>query len=119
MKKKSKKSNKNTKKRTIKKMRVIIFFAVIIVSIYLLLNLDKILNKKTASMDTLITYMSYINEGKYEEMYEMISDTSKAKIEKEAFIKRNEEVYNEIEANNVRISDMSEEDENRKNKNHI
>ena len=49
--------------------------------------------EKTTPEDIWNQYISYINEEKYEEMYEMITDTAKSQISKEDFIKRNENIY--------------------------
>ena len=43
--------------------------------------------EKTTPEDIWNQYISYINEEKYEEMYEMITDTAKSQISKEDFIK--------------------------------
>lgn len=70
--------------------------------------------KLTKAMNTVSTYMSYINESKYDEMYAMLSENSKASVTKEEFITRNQTIYNEIEANNVSVYNMAEEEENGK-----
>ena len=48
--------------------------------------------------DTLNNYISLINEKKYEEMYELISESSKSKISLDDFIKRNKKIYEGIDA---------------------
>ncbi len=62
------------------------------------------------------TYFSYINEKKYEEMYELISETSKQNISKEDFVKRNKNIYNGIDATNVKIEiqELIEEEDKKK-----
>ena len=50
-------------------------------------------------------------------MYKMLSASSKNTITEEDFIERNRTIYEQLEARNVRTSNMEEEDENRKNKN--
>lgn len=113
MKKKSKKS----KKILMKKMRVIAVFVIVIVAIILLII--PMGNKETKAMKFVDTYISYINEAKYEEMYNMITSNSKGNISQEDFINKNKGVYGELEASNVTVYNMSEEEENRKNKNNI
>ena len=56
-------------------------------------------NKK----DVVYTFFSYIEQEKYEEMYELISETSKQKISKEDFVKRNKNIYGGIDATNITI----------------
>ena len=48
-------------------------------------------------------YISYINEQKYEEMYELLTEESKTKISKEDFIKRNENIYDGIDMTDMKI----------------
>ena len=52
------------------------------------------------------TYFSYINEKKYEEMYELLSKESKEAISKEDFVKRNKNIYNGIDATNNAIYEV-------------
>ena len=49
-------------------------------------------------------YVSKINEEKYEEMYQMLDDESKAKISEEDFIKRNKNIYSGIDMSNMQIT---------------
>ena len=60
-------------------------------------------------MKVIDKYMSCLNEEKYDEMYDMISESSKKAISKEDFISRNEEIYGQIEARSITVSDMKEE----------
>jgi len=48
-------------------------------------------------------YISKINEAKYNEMYEMISDRSKGQITEEDFVKRNKNIYEGIDMSNLKI----------------
>ena len=48
-------------------------------------------------------YIKLINEQKYEEMYELISEESKDKISKEDFIKRNSNIYSGIDMTNMQL----------------
>ena len=66
------------------------------------------------------SYMSYIEEEKYDEMYDMITDASKNSISKENFIARNKNIYSAIEVKNIKISNITEESlENRRYKTFI
>lgn len=62
--------------------------------------------------DTLNNYISLINEKKYEEMYELISESSKSKISLDDFIKRNKKIYEGIDAYDLKIElkDKNKED---------
>ena len=46
--------------------------------------------------DTLLKYMSYVEDGKYEKMYDLLNEESKKSISKEEFIKRNKNIYKGI-----------------------
>lgn len=104
MKKKSKKGKKS--KRRIKIL--LILLAVTTIIIFILKKTDRTFGL-TASMKVVDKYMSYLNEEKYEEMYDMISESSKKTISKEDFIARNEEIYGQIEARTISVSNMKEE----------
>ena len=49
-------------------------------------------------------YVSKINEEKYEEMYQMLDDESKAKFSEEDFVKRNKNIYSGIDMANMQIT---------------
>lgn len=51
--------------------------------------------------ELLVTYMSYIQEKKYEEMYQMLDVEASGQISEEDFIKRNFAIYEGIEIQNV------------------
>ena len=70
--------------------------------------------EKTTPEDIWNKYISYINEEKYEEMYEMITYTAKSQISKEDFIKRNENIYSGIDMANldIQITNVEEEEKN-------
>lgn len=61
-------------------------------------------------METVATFMSYINDRQYEAMYDMLSESAKKSTTKEEFIERNETVYNDLEVSQVNISNMKEEE---------
>ena len=48
-------------------------------------------------------YVKFINEANYEGMYNLITEESKAKISKEDFIKRNQNIYNGIDISNMQL----------------
>ena len=57
------------------------------------------------------TYISLINEQKYEEMYEMLTEESKAQISQKDFVKRNQNIYEGIEMSNMQIEITAVEEE--------
>ena len=46
--------------------------------------------------DTLLKYMSYAEDGKYEKMYDLLNEESQKSISKEEFIKRKKNIYKGI-----------------------
>jgi len=58
------------------------------------------------------SYISLINEQKYEEMYGMLTEESKAQISKEEFIKRNKNIYEGIEMSEMTAEITAIEEEN-------
>ena len=59
-------------------------------------------------------YISKINEAKYNEMYEMISNRSKGQITEEDFVKRNKNIYEGIDMSNLKIDIKNIEKESSK-----
>lgn len=74
-----------------------------------------VINKNKTKPENIWTqYISYINEQKYEEMYEMITEDTKAQITKEDFINRNKNIYDGIDMTDMQIEILSIEKENSK-----
>lgn len=48
-------------------------------------------------------YMAYIEDGEYEKMYSLLDESSKASVSKEDFITRNKNIYEGIEAENIKL----------------
>ena len=95
---------------------------IIVISIVLLLALIGggvywyifVLNADKNSPEEVLTqYVSYINEKDFESMYTLLSDSTKARVEKQTYLGRNSNIYNGIEATNVTISDLSYDKENK------
>ena len=60
---------------------------------------------KPAEPDELLTrYTELIASGRYEQMYALLSDEAKQSISEEAFIARNENIYEGIGANNISLT---------------
>ncbi len=60
---------------------------------------------------TLKEYYSLLSEHKYEEMYTYLSEDSQTKYSKEDFVKRNQNIYDGIEASQIEIVIDSKEDQ--------
>ena len=71
-------------------------------------------SKATKPENILNEYISKINEAKYNEMYEMISDRSKGQITEEDFVKRNKNIYEGIDMSNLKIDIKNIEKESSK-----
>ena len=96
-----------------KKIVIGIIIAIIIVVLAGVGVAVYILNQnKTNPEEIWKSYISKINEQKYEEMYQMLSETSKQQISQEDFITRNKNMYEGIEMSDmeVQITGVEEED---------
>ena len=71
-------------------------------------------SKTTKPENILNEYISKINEAKYNEMYEMISNRSKGQITEEDFVKRNKNIYEGIDMSNLKIDIKNIEKESSK-----
>lgn len=87
------------KKIVIISIIAVIVITAIITGVYIVLNKNDI----TKAGQVLETYISYISEKKYEEMYDLISDSSKDIISKEDFINRNKNIYEGIDASDIKL----------------
>ena len=96
------------KKKIIIAISIIIVMIIAIVAVILFINR----NPKIKPEDTWQKYISCINEQKYDEMYEMLTESSKQQITKEDFITRNKNIYEGIDMTNmqVEITNVEEED---------
>lgn len=89
------------------KKKIIIFVLILVVVLLVAFGIVFSINKeKENQMQTIKTFYSYINEQKYEEMYEMLSKESKEKFSKEDFITRNKNIYEGINATGLEITDL-------------
>ena len=88
-----------------KNKKIVIFAIVIIVVIAIIAGALYIVNRNTPKPEeTLSAYISLLNEQKYEEMYNMISEYSKTQISQEDFIKRNKNIYEGIDAYDIKVT---------------
>lgn len=59
--------------------------------------------KENSPENLLVSYMEHIPEAEYEEMYGMLDVTASGNIKQEDFIKRNSDIYEGIEAQNMEV----------------
>lgn len=77
---------------------IVALVIVILVGIIIYANIKKVKPEATIN-----TYITLINEHKYEDMYNLISESAKSEISQEDFVKRNKNIYEGIDATNVDI----------------
>ena len=95
-----------------KKVIIGISIAVVVIGIVVGLTVFFVLNQsKTNPEEIWNSYISLINEQKYEEMYAMLTEDSKSQISQEDFIKRNQNIYEGIEMSNMQIEITAVEEE--------
>ena len=99
-------NKKNKKKEKHKKHIFLIIILVILITIAILYDVYRNIGSGEY-IKTIQNYMGYIEKGQFENMYEMLSDESKEKITKEEFILRNKNIYEGIEARNIKISNIT------------
>lgn len=88
-----------------KNKKAIIIALVVVIIICAIIGLIVYINStKEKPEDTLNTYISLINEQKYEEMYNLISENAKSEISQEDFVKRNKNIYEGIDAYDIKIT---------------
>ena len=63
-----------------------------------------VMSNRVRQEDTVTRYFSLLNEGKYEEMYSLLSDSSQKDVSKEDFISRNQNIYEGIGAADIKIT---------------
>ena len=98
-----------------KKIIIIVISIILILAIFVGIGITIYFNNKPKNKpeDVLQTFVSYINDKKYEDMYSLLSSKSKANISEEDFIKRNKNIYEGIEAENFSVDIQSIENENK------
>lgn len=82
--------------------------AVIILAAAVILILPRFTDKDTPQKEAK-QYFSYLSQGKYEEMYSLLSEESQDKISKKDFIDRNQNIYEGIEASNIKVKFKDED----------
>lgn len=87
-----------------KNKKVLIGIIIIIIILIVAISVTTIIflgSNEEKAQKAFETYISLRNDQKYEEMYDMISESSKSKISEENFIKRNRNIYDGIDAVNI------------------
>lgn len=72
---------------------------------------EKQTRRQAVPEELLLTYMDYIPEHKYEQMYEMIDLPVSGQIPKKDFIKRNQAIYEGMEIQNMKTKILSYQEE--------
>lgn len=70
----------------------------------------KVLSSRPAAEDTVNEYFTLLAEGDYAGMYDLLTDASKKEISEADFTERNQNIYDGIEASNIKIT-LPEEEE--------
>ena len=96
------------------KKKIIIISVIVCLSILAVGGFLIYSSKATKPENILNEYISKINEAKYNEMYEMISNRSKGQITEEDFVKRNKNIYEGIDMSNLKIDIKNIEKESSK-----
>ncbi len=99
-----------------KKVLVISITVIVLIAIAIIVGIVIGNMPKEKPEEVLNKYFALINDKKYDEMYEMISSTSKAEISKEEFIKRNKNIYEGIDGKITKINVNEKIKENKKEK---
>ena len=108
MKEKSQKTKKGSSKKTV----VVTIIILLILAIAIICGVVYMNTPKEKSEDVLAKYFSLLNEKNYTELYSLISSESKNKISEEDFITRNQNIYEGIDAVNIKIEITNKEKEN-------
>ena len=73
-----------------------------VVAWYIISNMDQ-----NSPDEVLNQYISYLSNKDYEGMYTLLSESTKARVDKDTYLARNKNIYEGIEAANIEISNIS------------
>lgn len=93
---------------------IIAVVAVLVILIIGGIGIYIVSQNKTKPEDIWNKYITCINEQKYEEMYNMITETAKQQITQEDFITRNKNIYEGIDMTNMQVEITGVEEETSK-----
>lgn len=89
----------------LQKTIIIIFVTIIIIGLivggYFIHQYNK--SSKNNPKELLVEYFSYLSNKDYEKMYDYLTEESKSTISKEDFVNRNKNIYNGIEASDIKV----------------
>ena len=77
---------------------IILILFIIIGGIFFFKNKEEKLAKQTV-----VDFVNLINEKQYDQMYELLTEQSKNNVNKENFVKRNQNIYEGIDATNIKV----------------
>ena len=105
-------ANRKTRSRRKRAKRFVWIITGIMAAITLCIAVFMLILAKQESIITkpdelLVTCMSYIQEKKYEEMYQMLDVESSGQISEEDFVKRNSAIYERVEIQNMTTAIIS------------
>ena len=97
-----------------KKIIIIVSIVIILLVIVGITAFVILTNKKDEenAKQILTEYVGLINDDKYEELYNYLTTEAKGKITEEDFLARNKNIYEGIDAENIKIELQSLEKEN-------
>ena len=99
------------KKALIITLLIILIIAIAIVGVIIYSN-----TPKENAQQVLAKYISLINEKKYEELYSILSTESKNNISEDDFVTRNKNIYEGIDAVNIKVQVQNEEKQGKTSK---
>ncbi len=89
-----------------KKKALIVLVMAILMILIIIISLVFSNGKKNDPTQILNTYFSYLQNEEYEKMYELIDDSIKTEYTQEVFISRNKNIYNGMEAKNIKVDNI-------------
>ena len=97
-----------------KNKKILIGIVITVIALLAIISIILVKNKNDENMikQSFSSFISLIGEQKYEDMYNMISQSSKEQISKDDFIKRNKNIYEGIDAFNINVEIINIEKEN-------
>ncbi|NBK96687.1 MAG: penicillin-binding transpeptidase domain-containing protein [Erysipelotrichia bacterium] len=78
---------------------------VVVASVFAMLHLNQV-----KASDMIKEYTQLLADEKYEDMYQLLSKETKENISKKAFVSRNQNIYEGIEASDIKIKDIEEKE---------
>ena len=88
-----------------KNKKILIIIAIIIITILLVVQgvFYFIKKEEDAAKQTLTDFVELINKKEYEPMYEKLTEEAKSLTDKETFVKRNQNIYEGIDATDIKV----------------